>query len=77
MRDDRAPRLGKRDQDLHHPPLQGLGDAVIFDFAPGGPNAEQSQIEIVLMCQVDAVNPHGVLRRLVHAAPGQLSGSQV
>ena len=54
--------MSKRDKDLHHSPLQGLGDAVPFDFAPGGPNAERSQIEIRLLCQIDAVHPHGVLR---------------
>ena len=73
LRDDRAMRLSKRDEDLHHAPLQGLGDAVPFDFAPGGPDAQQPQIEIRFLCQIDAVHPRGVRRRLVHAPPSQTS----
>jgi hypothetical protein len=42
--------------------LQGPGNAVAFDFAPGRPNAQRSQIEIRLARQIDAVHPNGLLR---------------
>jgi hypothetical protein len=54
--------LSKRNQNLHHSPLQGLGDAVPFDLARGGPNAKGSELEFRLLSQVDAVHPRDVLR---------------
>src|SRR5687767_8767089 len=48
LRDYRAARVRKRHEDLHHPPLKRLGGAVPFNFAQGGADAEQPQIEVRL-----------------------------
>jgi len=69
VRNDAASRLRKGDKDLHHPPLNSLGDAALFHFAPGGPDTQRPQVEIGLLCQIDVVGPRNVRRRLVHALP--------
>src|SRR5687767_14106506 len=58
LRNYRAPSLSKHHEDLHHSSLEGLANAVAFNLAPRRSNAQRSQLEVRLACQIDAVHPH-------------------
>jgi len=62
LRYNRAARLSERHKDLHDATLQGLSGTIPLDFARGRPNAQRSELEIRLLCQVDTVHPRDVLR---------------